>query len=191
MSKLRELMHEREVQGNPVHNAVIGVGMMGTGIVEVMHNMEGMRPSFVADITADRAKAALLRAGIAESDIVCTDDPITADQAIRSNKYVASGNGAACADVPCIDVVTESTGIPEVGAKIAWNTILARKHIVMMNVETDVCIGPLLKKMSDASGIVYTGACGDEPACTVVVGIGFSDFLVFFIRHTYTFFFFI
>ena len=29
MSKLRELMHEREVQGAPVHNAVIGVGMMG------------------------------------------------------------------------------------------------------------------------------------------------------------------
>ena len=167
MSKLRELMHEREVQQNPVKNAVIGVGMMGSGIVEVMHQMEGMKPAFVADITTERAKAALLRAGIDAKDIVETDDPIAADRAIESGKYVACSKGEMVADVKSIEVVTESTGIPEVGAKIAWKTITAGKHIVMMNVETDVCIGPLLKRMTNAAGKVYTGACGDEPACTI------------------------
>lgn len=53
------------------------------------------------------------------------------------------------------------------GARIAWRSITAGKHIVMMNVETDVCIGPLLRHLADAAGTVYTGACGDEPACTV------------------------
>ena len=167
MSKLRELMHERQVQGNPVRNGVIGVGMMGAGIVEVMRQMEGMEPSFVADVTTDRAKAALLRAGIDEKDIVVTDDPDVADRAIRANQYVASSKGEIAADIKSIEVVTESTGIPEVGAQIAWKTITAGKHIVMMNVETDVCIGPLLKRMTLAAGKVYTGACGDEPACTV------------------------
>lgn len=33
----------------------------------------------------------------------------------------------------------------------------------MLNAEADVTVGPLLKKMADASGIVYTGSAGDEP----------------------------
>lgn len=167
MSKLRELMHEREVQGNPVRNAVIGVGMMGAGIVQVMKEMEGMQPSFVADVTTERAKAALLRAGVEEKNIVETDDPIAAERAILQGKYVASAKGDIAADIGCIECVTESTGIPEIGAQMAWKSITAGKNIVMMNVETDVCIGPLLKRMTHAAGKVYTGACGDEPACTI------------------------
>ena len=66
MAKLNQLLKERQRQGNPVRNAVIGTGMMGSGIVDVMTQMEGMSASFVADIEVDRAKQALLRAGVAE-----------------------------------------------------------------------------------------------------------------------------
>lgn len=167
MAKLNQLLKERQRQGNPVRNAVIGTGMMGSGIVDVMTQMEGMSASFVADIEVDRAKQALLRAGVAEKNIVVTDDPVQADKAIKSGLHVASTNGLLAADLESLDVVTESTGIPEVGANVALRTITAGKHIVMMNVETDVCIGPLLKRMADSANVIYTGACGDEPACTM------------------------
>jgi predicted homoserine dehydrogenase-like protein len=38
---------------------------------------------------------------------------------------------------------------------------------VLLNVETDVTVGPLLKRMADAAGVVYTGSAGDEPAATL------------------------
>ena len=37
----------------------------------------------------------------------------------------------------------------------------------MMNVEADVTIGPLLKKLADNAGIVYTGSHGDEPGAVM------------------------
>ncbi|GAG91444.1 unnamed protein product, partial [marine sediment metagenome] len=50
------------------------------------------------------------------------------------------------------------------GVYIASNAISCKKHIVTLNVEADVTIGPLLKKMADEAGVVYTVSAGDEPA---------------------------
>jgi predicted homoserine dehydrogenase-like protein len=50
-----------------------------------------------------------------------------------------------------------------VGALVALEGIQNRKHIVMLNVETDVVIGPLLKRLADAANVVYTLTIGDEP----------------------------
>ena len=38
------------------------------------------------------------------------------------------------------------------------------KHLVMMNVEADVTIGPYLKKQADRLGVVYSVGAGDEPS---------------------------
>ena len=40
-----------------------------------------------------------------------------------------------------VDVVVEATGIVEVGARVAYEAILNGKHVVMLNVETDVTGG--------------------------------------------------
>ncbi|PIU28767.1 MAG: NAD(P)-dependent oxidoreductase, partial [Candidatus Hydromicrobium americanum] len=63
-----------------------------------------------------------------------------------------------------VDVIVDATGSPEAGAYIASNAISCKKHIVTLNVEADVTIGPLLKKMADEAGVVYTVSAGDEPA---------------------------
>jgi len=60
-------------------------------------------------------------------------------------------------------VLVEATGVPEVGARVAWNGILNRKHIVMLNVEADVTVGLFLHRMAQRTGCVYTVASGDEP----------------------------
>ncbi len=52
------------------------------------------------------------------------------------------------------------------------------KHIVMLNVEADITVGRFLKEEARKTGVVYTGAAGDEPACTMEV-IAFAQNLGF------------
>jgi predicted homoserine dehydrogenase-like protein len=59
--------------------------------------------------------------------------------------------------------VVEATGLTEIGSKVAWNCILNSKHVIMLNVETDVTVGPLLRRLAEKAGCVYTVASGDEP----------------------------
>lgn len=166
MNNLRKGLLKREGENNPIKNAIIGAGQIGTGIVDVMYTMDGMAPVFVADIQIEKAKNAYIAAGIDPSMCIECDDPIEADKLVEQGKYIVTKNGIIACSMKTIDVVVESTGIPEVGADIALRTILNKKHIVMMNVESDVVIGPLLKRMADSAGVVYTGVCGDEPAAT-------------------------
>lgn len=167
MISLRKALKAREKEENPVKCAIVGTGQMGTGIVEVMETMDGMKPVFVADLDISKAKSAYLNAGVAEALIKECDDPYQADQLINNGFYVVTRDGTVSTACSNVDVVVEATGIPEVGANIALKTILAKKHIVMMTVEGDVVIGPILKVLADNSGVVYTGVCGDEPAATL------------------------
>jgi predicted homoserine dehydrogenase-like protein len=58
------------------------------------------------------------------------------------------------------------------------STIAAGKHMVMMNVEADVTIGPYLSAKATEAGVVYTLGAGDEPSSTMelvnfVRGLGY------------------
>lgn len=90
------------------------------------------------------------------------------DDSLRHGQPVVVEDGTLVAQSELVDVV-EATGLPEVGARMAYNTLLNRKHLVMVNVETDVTIGPVLRRMADAAGVVYTMVDGDQPGCTMNV----------------------
>ena len=128
--------------------------------------MVGMNPSIVADINIENAKKAFINAGITEDKIKCTKNVDESDEWIAQGNYVVTDDAKVITESKKIQVLIEATGVTEVGAKIALDTIMGKKHLVMLNAETDVVIGPLLKKLADNAGIVYTGAAGDEPAAT-------------------------
>ncbi|MEJ2361309.1 MAG: hypothetical protein P8Z75_07770, partial [Gammaproteobacteria bacterium] len=67
------------------------------------------------------------------------------------------------AQLESLNALVEATGVTEVGAQVAWNGILNQKHIVMLNVETDVTVGVFLHRMAQKTNVVYTVAMGDEP----------------------------
>ncbi|SHD78638.1 SAF domain protein (fragment) [[Clostridium] ultunense Esp] len=78
-----------------------------------------------------------------------------------------------------IEAVVDATGVPEVGAKISLDSIENRKHIIMLNVEADSAVGPILYKKAKEAGVVYTGTAGDEPGAVMelydfAVGLGFE-----------------
>ena len=72
-----------------------------------------------------------------------------------------------------LDAVVEATGLTEVGARVAWSCISHSKHVIMLNVETDVTVGPLLHRLAQKAGCVYTAASGDEPGvCKMLYNFG-------------------
>ncbi|MFS0675172.1 NAD(P)H-dependent oxidoreductase [Ornithinibacillus sp. 179-J 7C1 HS] len=152
-----------ENQGKYIRVGLVGAGQMGRGMVSQIEGMKGIRVVALADIDIENARNAYLKADIHLTDIVETDVLEKANIAISSDKVVATTNANLVTRIPEVDVVVEATGIPNVGAVVASSAILNRKHVVMLNVETDVTVGPFLKKMADAVGVVYTGSAGDEP----------------------------
>lgn len=58
----------------------------------------------------------------------------------------------------------EATGDPIAGALHALLIFEARKHLVNVNVEADVLVGPALAERAAQAGVVYSLAYGDQPA---------------------------
>ncbi|GAC1536948.1 MAG: hypothetical protein NVS2B7_06970 [Herpetosiphon sp.] len=164
---LYEQLVERERSGNPISVGLVGAGQMGMGLVSQIAGMQGMNVTAIADIALDRAREALLAIGIEREQIVEADSVSAADQAISEGRRVITKRGDLLPQLNSVEAIVEATGVPDLGARIAWAAILGRKHIVLLNVETDVTVGPLLHRMAAAAGVIYTGAAGDEPAATL------------------------
>lgn len=156
-----------EAQGKYLKMAIIGCGQMGRGMTSQVIQMKGMRPVVVVDIKLENAKNALLHAGIAESEIREAKTAAEAADFIKEGKYVISDDSAVAIHADGVECVVDATGVTEIGAQIAVDSIKAHKHIIMLNVECDVVIGPLLYKMAKEEGVIYSGSAGDEPGAVM------------------------
>ena len=63
-----------------------------------------------------------------------------------------------------VEVIIECTGIPEAGTEHALAAIGSGRHVIMVNVEADSLVGPLLHEKASRAGVVYSMAYGDQPA---------------------------
>lgn len=77
--------------------------------------------------------------------------------------HVTDDAGVLVAD-PHVEVVLEVTGDPVAGTEHAVRAIDAGHHVVMVNVEADCLVGPLLTERARRAGVVYSMAYGDQPA---------------------------
>ncbi len=173
--KLQELSN----QGKPIKVAIIGAGKMGKGLVNQMTRIKGMIPSLVVNRNVEKAINSLISAGIGKEDIVVTNSIDKINTAIERGKYVAAEYMDVAAKVNGIQAVVDATGVPETGAKIAVDAIGNNKHIIMLNVEADCVVGPILHKYALDAGVVYTGTAGDEPGAVIelydfAIGLGFE-----------------
>ena len=143
---LYEAMRDRST---PVRCAVIGCGKFATMFLHQARRVPNLQVSAVADLSAERAGRALDTAGFtgAERDAVrvCTDP-------------------ADVLGAPDVDVVVEATGRPLAGAGHALAAVEAGQHVVMVNVEADVLVGPMIAARAAERGVVYSMASGDQPS---------------------------
>jgi predicted homoserine dehydrogenase-like protein len=163
------LLAQRAASNKPIRVGIIGSGKFGAGVVAQLSRMQGMEASVVADINLDHAQQAYTTSNVPTDAIRRARNAAEIDDAIRSGKPVITEDGLALIESDLVDVVVEATGVPDVGARMAYNALLHKKHVVMVNVEADVTVGALLRRTADAAGVVYTLVDGDQPACTMIM----------------------
>lgn len=178
MLGINRKLEELERNGEIIKVGVVGAGQMGRGMISQIESIAGMRVVATADIQIGNVTNAYVKSGVSADDIVETNNVEQATAAVKEGKVVATTDAQLVTSLPEVDVIVDATGVPDIGAKIAWDAILNRKHIVMLNVEADVTVGVILKKMADASGVVYTGSAGDEPGAIMEL-FDFADALGF------------
>jgi predicted homoserine dehydrogenase-like protein len=156
-------LKQRADENRPIRVGVIGSGEMGTDLVTQGMLMRGIE---VAAIATRRPHTALEATAIAFGD---TSHAVEADTQSKVTAAIEAGKLAiTSADTlvrtPLIDVVIDATGKPGVAADFDLMAMEHGKHLVMMNVEADVTIGPYLKHEADRLGVVYSVGAGDEPS---------------------------
>ncbi|MEM7536015.1 MAG: NAD(P)-dependent oxidoreductase [Chloroflexota bacterium] len=164
---LSQHLEKREEDGNPIRVGVIGVGKFGAALVAQISQMKGMNVSAIADINPDHAKRAYDTYGIDGSGVAIAETVNGVDDAVSKGTPIVTNDGLNIANSEQLDVVVDATGIPDVGAQIAYHTLTTGKHLVMVNVEADVTIGPMLRRLADSAGVVCTAVDGDQPGATM------------------------
>ena len=168
MYEIETKLEQLEREGTPIRVGLIGTGQMGKDIVAQIAGMHGMECDIVVDLTVDIARDAYIQAGFA-GEVVEAATVEEAEAAIAAGKKVVTTNHKIAIEAKQITNVIDATGSPEMGARITMDCIFFKKHIVMMNVECDVTIGPILRRLCEQAGIVYSLTAGDEPGSIVEV----------------------
>lgn len=163
MNEVDQRLIERESEGRPVVVGLVGAGQMGTEIVTQIGEMVGITVAVVVDMTDAQARAGYKYSKRSRS-IVSTNSGKEAEEAFAAGKWVASTDYRVATRMAAVDVVVDATGSTEMGAVLTLDAIDHHKHVVMMSVETDITIGPILRRMAQNAGVVYSLAAGDEPA---------------------------
>ncbi|MBI0170557.1 MULTISPECIES: NAD(P)H-dependent oxidoreductase [Bartonella] len=157
-------LKKREESGKPIRIGLVGCGEMGTDLLTGVAHMDGIEVAAVSTRTPERvldaAKIAYDETGHAKE--VSNSSEMTA--AIEEGKIAATDDLDMLLKNELVDVIVDATGYPEAGAEIGYKTLQNNKHIVMMNVEADVTIGPYLKHEAEKRGLIYTLGAGDEPS---------------------------
>ena len=166
MYEIDSKLKQREKDGNPIIVGLIGSGQMGTEIVTQVGIMDGMEIGVVVDLDT-RTSSAGYKYMKDKPDILATDDLDEAEKAFETGKKIASADYKLATRLSAVDVIVDATGSVEMGAITSQDAINYKKHIVMMSVECDITIGPILRKMAENAGIIYSLAAGEEPATII------------------------
>ncbi|HJC67486.1 MAG TPA: flagellar biosynthesis protein FlgA [Candidatus Enterocloster excrementigallinarum] len=140
---------------------IIGAGHFGCAVIAQTVKQKQLRVAAVADLNPKAIERMILNAGIQKDQVAVCSTLEEAKAACASGKMAAVTDPMILMDLP-IDVIVEGTGNPEAGAKHAVGAIKSHKHIVMVNKETDSCVGPILRKMAEEEGVIYSPIDGDQ-----------------------------
>lgn len=139
---------ERAGKGD-VGVALIGCGKFATMFLAQVPRLPAIEVLAIADLDPARVRANLEAAGWNEAAI---------------NRVAVTTDAEAAIVDDGVEIVVEATGDALAGTRHALAAIDAGRHLVMVNVEADVLVGPALAERARAKGLVYSMAYGDQPA---------------------------
>ena len=162
---LYDTLKQRAAAGNPIRVAASGAGWMGSGFAAQMAHVPGMELSVLVDADLQAACEAFTATGLDRGDVVEAVQVGPAMDAIRQGKRVITDDITLAAQLDAIDVLTDATPSPASGAETAYAAISHGKDVVLINIEADVTVGRMLKKLAADAGVLYSVSSGDEPGC--------------------------
>jgi predicted homoserine dehydrogenase-like protein len=199
----KEKLNGLAKEGKSINVGVVGAGQMGLSIISHLNSIKGFKVCAIADKSMARvdqicSSLSLNRGDIFEVENSYAGSILNADlgnilagkkvsdfsfkktsEAISAGKIVFTNDFTMLAEIPEIDIAVDATGYTDIGAGVALTALLGNKDVVTLNVETDITVGPILKKIADDRNLVYTIAAGDEPAVLMELfdfadGLGFK-----------------
>jgi predicted homoserine dehydrogenase-like protein len=157
---LHHLLGQRAAAGRPVRVGLVGAGKFGTMFLAQARATAGLHVLAVADLAPDRVRRSIEAAGWPAEQLAARDPA----QAAAAGTTWLTDDAMAVIEAPGLEVLIEATGDPRAGTRHALAAIRAGRHLVMVNVEADVLVGPVLARRAAAAGLVYSLAYGDQPA---------------------------
>ena len=155
----------RAEDGRPVRVGVIGIGQMGTDLVTQIGLMEGITVAAIADRSGGRrAQEAFAIAGEGAGEFTVVGKASEIASTIERGVTAVHEDARTVCECDLLDVVIDATGRPSAGAEIGLYAIEQGRNLVMMNVEADVTVGPILHRKAQDNGVIYSVGAGDEPS---------------------------
>ncbi|MFZ1755378.1 MAG: hypothetical protein WAU10_16640 [Caldilineaceae bacterium] len=140
---------------------VIGTGHFATAVLTQSGSIADLQIAAVADLNPEAARHAFRLAGVAEDALEFCESRAAALAALERGQRVIVEDALLLMELP-LDVIVESTGVPEAGAVHARAAIAAGKHVAMVTKETDSVVGPMLAHLARQAGVSYTAVDGDQ-----------------------------
>lgn len=157
---LFSLLEKRTEESGPIRVGVVGAGKFASMFLTQALGSKGIHVVGVADINVPKAKDALHRTGWPHERYAAG----SFDEAIRTGGTYVTDSADRLIERPEVEVILEITGNPLIGTYHAVKAIDNGKHVIMVNVEADCMVGPLLQRRAQAAGVIYAMAYGDQPA---------------------------
>jgi predicted homoserine dehydrogenase-like protein len=157
---LHTLLSARAEEAGPVRVGVIGAGKFASMFLTQALHLPAIHVAGVVDLDVERARSALDRTGWPGERYGA---PSLA-AALRAGSTYVGESADELLDSAGLEVILEITGDPIAGAGHADRAIANGQHVIMVNVEADCMVGPVLAAKARRNGVVYALAYGDQPA---------------------------
>ena len=145
---LHALLRNRAADGEPLRVGVIGAGKFGTMFLAQARTTPGIHVAVVADLDESRARRALSEAGFEKK----RSSAHSVADALMSGTTHVTEDAENLISADGIDVVVEATGSPSAGVRHALLSFGHGCHVIMVNVEADALVGPLLARRAKKPG---------------------------------------
>lgn len=158
---MKELLKELKTHGK-IQVGIVGCGLMGSHLLGQLYKLDYFQPVVVASRNLETILQAYQDAGVPVGKVKVAEDSQEAKNYLSQGYFIATTNNLLVTDLD-IDCLVDATGNTVAGAEITVAALEHNIHVVSLNVEMDVLIGPYIRKMAKDRDLVYTGTYGDEP----------------------------
>lgn len=156
----------REPKRRPIRVAVLGAGFMAQGLSNsIVNDVPGMRLVAIYGRKIERAAGIYTYAGVSNAVLANKQDAF--EDAIRAGKPVYTEDPHLIARSEQVDIIVDTTGSVEFGARLTLEAFEHKKDVVLMNAEIDATIGPILQTYAAKHGVILSACEGDEPGIQV------------------------